>query len=143
MPTVLGADGCPGNGWVVAEVSGAALRWHHVVGAEALAGLADRLGAQAVAVDVPIGLPETGVRACDVQARALLRGGGASSVFAAPTRPALAERTYARARAAVPSLSAQSFALAERIRDADEHVAMDPRFAECHPEGAFRILTGR
>lgn len=149
---VLGADGCPGNGWVVAAVPVAGgvpvgpVAWHFVVGAAALLELARDLGAAAVAVDVPVGLPETGTRACDVAARLRLRGGGASSVFAAPTRGVLAHLTYPAARAAQPSLSAQAFGLVERVRDVDDVLrsagpAVHDLVVECHPEVSLRALT--
>ena len=154
---VLGADGCPGNGWVVAELTVATepsdepspgrLRWHHVVGAAALLELAADLGARVVAVDVPLGLPDAGTRACDVLARQRLKGGGASSVFAAPERAALGHRTYAAAREQQPSLSAQAFALVARIRDVDEALrtagpGVHDLVVECHPEVSLRALTG-
>ena len=143
---VLGADGCPGNRWVVAEV-GDDVRWHLVTGATALLELAAELGAVAVAVDVPVGLPEAGVRACDVAARRRLAGGGASSVFAAPPRAALEHATYAAARRCLPTLSAQTFALVERIRDVDAALpAAGPDVhalvVECHPEVSLRTLIG-
>ena len=143
---VLGADGCPGNGWVVAAV-GSSITWHWVVGAAALLALADELGAAAVAADVPIGLPASGTRGCDQAARARLRGGGASSVFAAPVRGVLEHQTYAEARGAYPSLSAQTFGLVPRIRDVDETLraagsTVHGRVVECHPEVSLRALTG-
>lgn len=146
MALVLGADGCPDDGWVVAEL-GTRTRWHHVVGAVALLALAAELAADALAVDVPIGLPAGGTRACDVQARRRLTGGRASSVFAAPTRATLEFGTYAQARPHLPALSAQTFALVPRIRDVDEALRdAGPRVhdlvVECHPEVSFRALTG-
>jgi predicted RNase H-like nuclease len=147
---VLGADGCAGGAWVVAELDdvGGRVRWHLADDASGLLALQDRLGAPVLAVDVPIGLPDAGVRRCDVEARAALRGGGASSVFAAPPRAVLSEATYAAGRAVSPSLSAQSFALVSRIRDVDEALRtagarVHERVVECHPEVAFRLLTGR
>lgn len=147
MTVVLGVDGCPDDGWVAAEVrDGRQVRWHHVTGATALLALADELGADAVAVDVPIGLPEQGLRRCDVQARARL-GGRASAVFAAPVRGALAYRTYAEARPHLPAMSAQTFALVARIRDIDAGLrsagrVVHDRVVECHPEVCFQALTG-
>ena len=58
--TVLGADGCPG-GWVVAQAGPGGLRWHEAADMRALLALARRVGAAAVAADVPIGLPRQGV----------------------------------------------------------------------------------
>lgn len=145
---VLGADGCPGDGWVVAQVpaGGGSVRWHVVTGAAALLALADDLGAAALALDVPIGLPEAGTRPCDVEARRQLPG-RASSVFAAPPRGALACSTYAEARRHLPSLSAQTFALVPRIRDVDQALRdagpqVHRRAVECHPEVAFARLSG-
>ena len=149
MTVVLGADGSPGNGWVVAELrDDAPVRWHGLVGARAVLELAARLDADAVALDVPIGLPEQGVRRCDVRAREALKGGGASSVFAAPARSALGFRTYAEARPSLPTLSAQAFALVERVRDVDEVLreagpGVHDLVVECHPEVSLRALTGR
>jgi predicted RNase H-like nuclease len=78
-----------------------------------------RSDASPVAVDIPMGLPETvGPRGCDAEARGLLKG-RRSTVFAPPSRALLAAATYADARelievarAANPSasgISAQAF----------------------------------
>jgi predicted RNase H-like nuclease len=140
---VLGADGCRGGAWVVAQVLADApgLTWHHTADTRALLARARSLGAVALALDVPIGLPDEGVRPCDVAARARL-GRGASSVFAAPHRSVLACGSYPEARLAQPSLSAQAFGLVPRIRDVD--VALEPAdhawVVECHPEVVFRAL---
>lgn len=153
---VVGADGCPG-GWVVAGVPagtaaagapGGPVQWHFAADAEGLFALADRLGAAAVAADVPVGLPETGPRACDLAAKARLGGRSASAVFPAPVRGVLETRTYAAARALCPSLSAQAHALVPRIRDVDGALrrrgpGVHDRFVECHPEVSLRTLTGR
>lgn len=148
---MLGADGCPG-GWVVARVggqaggeAGPAVRWHLVPDPAALLALLRDTGAAALAVDVPIGLPDEGPRACDVAARRRLRGGGTSSVFAAPPRRVLGCRSYAEARPLAPALSAQAFALVPRIRDVDEALrgaGLHELVVECHPEVSFRALTG-
>jgi predicted RNase H-like nuclease len=145
----LGADGSPGGAWLVAELTddGGPPRLWDAPHTEALLQAAEELGADAVALDVPIGLPDDGLRACDVAARALLTGGGSSSVFAAPTRRVLAATTYAEGRALQPSLSAQSFALVPRIREVDAALrargsAVHDRVVECHPEVVFRRLAG-
>lgn len=147
MAVVLGADGCRDGDWVVAEVGGDGVRWHRADDAHQILALARRLGASAVALDVPIGLPEQGLRACDVQARRRLRGARASSVFAAPTRGVLALTSYPDARRYLPSLSAQTFALVARIRDVDEALlaagpAVHHRVVECHPELSLQTMSG-
>ena len=88
---VVGADGCRGGGWAVAMIDGeGALSWHWAADTPALLELADEYDADAVALDVPIGLPALGARrACDDLARGRL-GARRSSVFAAPPREVLA-----------------------------------------------------
>jgi predicted RNase H-like nuclease len=103
-----------------------------------------------VGIDMPIGLSDDGVRACDVAARLALRGrGAAGSVFPAPVRPVLAARDYAHARelsraatAGARAPSAQTYQLVAAIRDLDRALGdpPDPRVAEVHPELAFRAL---
>jgi predicted RNase H-like nuclease len=148
MAVVLGADGVSRNRWVVAEVAGATpVRWHLVTGAAALLVLADEVGAAAVALDVPIGLPASRHRRCDREAYEAL-GARRSSVFMTPPRHVLEHDRYAAARAASPGLTAQSFALISRIRDVDTVLraagpAIHDRVIECHPEVTFRRMTGR
>ena len=144
---VLGADGCRGGGWVVAMIDGEGeLSWHWADDTAALLGLADEYEADALAMDVPIGLPPVGgTRPCDVQARQRL-GPRRSSVFAAPPREVLACADYASARPLAPSLSAQAFGLVPRIREVDHALrAGDPdvhaRVVECHPEVAFAAMA--
>ena len=144
---VLGADGCKGGGWAVGMIDGeGGLSWHAAASTAALLELADEFDADAVALDVPIGLPALGGRrACDDLTRARL-GARRSSVFAAPPREVLACATYAEARPLAPSLSAQAFGLVPRIREVDEVLrARGPevhrRVVECHPELAFAAMA--
>ena len=143
---VLGADGCRGGAWAVAMIDGeGGLSWHAAADTDALLELADEHEADAVAVDVPIGLPALGGRrACDDLARGHL-GARRSSVFAAPPREVLGCATYAEARPVAPSLSAQAFGLVPRIREVDEVLrrrgpAVHERVVEAHPEVAFAAL---
>lgn len=99
-----------------------------------------------VAIDMPIGLPESGPRACDSAARKLLSPHG-SRVFPAPPRAALAHADdYAAACAAAraqggKALSRQTWNLLSAINEIDQ-LADDPRIVECHPELAFAVLNG-
>ncbi|GAB3192307.1 DUF429 domain-containing protein [Geodermatophilus arenarius] len=145
---VLGVDGWRGA-WVGALLDGRTVRLLHLDDAAAVLAVPD---VDVVAVDMPIGLSDDGVRTCDVAARDELRGrGAAGSVFPAPVRPVLAARDYAHARelsiAATGgrSLSAQSFRLRRSIRDLDDALGdpSDPRVHEVHPELAFRALDER
>lgn len=143
---VAGVDGCRGQwlGAVTSESAGA-VEWRLV---PSFRDLYDDAALTVIAVDVPIGLPESGVRACDVEARAML-GARRSSVFAAPVRPVLRCATYAEARAVLaraggPSMSAQAFGIVAAVRDVDQCVgpADDERVVETHPELAFQLLAG-
>jgi predicted RNase H-like nuclease len=102
----------------------------------------------AIAVDMPIGLPQAGSRACDVLTRLRL-GARRSSVFAAPIRPVLAATSYADALAISRSvdgrgLSRQAFNLVPRIRDLDAHITERTQswIGEAHPELCFALLLG-
>lgn len=88
-----------------------------------------------VAVDMPIGLPEAGRRACDGLARARL-GPRRSSVFPVPVRSALAATSFAE----VTGLSIQGWHLVPKIREVD--ACWEPRVVECSPELSFAVLAG-
>ena len=99
-----------------------------------------------VAIDVPIGLPERGPRACDREARGLL-GARRSSVFPAPVRAAIGATTHeeASARSEAASgrrVSAQTFHILRKIREVDGLLCRDAAaraaFVEVHPELSFR-----
>jgi predicted RNase H-like nuclease len=142
--TVTGVDGCRG-GWLAASVTAdGAVTWRWTDEfADIVAG-----ASAAIAVDIPIGLVDSGVRACDVAARRRLGRRGAT-VFAAPVRPVLGCATYADARrvlaaAGGPSMSAQAFGIVAAVRHVDARVspADEDRVVEVHPELAFSTLTG-
>jgi predicted RNase H-like nuclease len=144
---VVGADGCKGGGWVLAVIDGEGqLTWEYADDTAALLAATDGLEADAVALDVPIGLPGLGERReCDDLARRRL-GLRRSSVFAAPPREVLACATYAQARPVAPSLSAQAFGLVPRIREVDallrsRGAAVHGSLVECHPEVAFHAMA--
>jgi predicted RNase H-like nuclease len=88
-------------------------------------------GAEAIGVDIPIGLPEAGPRRADLEARRLI-GTRRSSVFPAPPRSALSWTRRERG-------SLQSWSLLPRIREANE--IDDPKVFEVHPEVSFRAMT--
>jgi predicted RNase H-like nuclease len=142
---VLGVDGCPG-GWVGALVdAGGAVRWHFWTIAET----PDLLDAAAVvAVDMPIGLPHHGRRACDLAARERL-GRARSSVFPVPSRAVLEVEAYGDAvrlahERGEPAPSKQLWGLRPRIRTLDALMTPErqARIVECHPELAFALLSG-
>jgi predicted RNase H-like nuclease len=103
--------------------------------------------AAVVGVDVPIGIPESGMREADEAARRFV-GPRASSVFPTPIRPVLEAGTYAQARSVATqltgkSISAQAYALRRRILEIDEYARTDERVIEVHPEVSFHELARR
>lgn len=142
--TLLGVDGCRGQWLAVAGEAGGTLEWRL---AASFRNLYDG-DASVIAVDIPIGLPASGTRVCDLQARAALGRRGVS-VFAAPVRRVLGCATYAVARAVLSglggsSMSAQAFGIVAAVRDVDSCVtsADDDRVLEAHPELAFCTMGG-
>ena len=139
---VLGVDGCRG-GWIGALVVGADVRWLRLD--DISAALA--VDAAVVGVDMPIGLPATGRRACDLLAKKAL-GAAHSRVFLTPPRGVLDAPDYAvagelhRGLAAGAGLSVQTWHIVDRIAEVDE-VADDERLVEVHPELSFAALAGR
>lgn len=143
---VLGVDGCPG-GWVGALINGQrALNWHFWTVEETDELLA---AADVVAIDMPIGLPEAGRRACDSAARERL-GAARSSVFPVPIRPVLEVEDYAAAcglarERGEPAPSKQLWGLRPRILRLDTLLTPERQahVVECHPELAFAVRTGQ
>ena len=141
---VLGVDGWRGR-WVGARLDGRTVTLLDLADVRAVLAEPD---VELVAIDMPIGLSETGARVCDGEARRLLVG-AASSVFPAPVRAVLATDDYAEARklsraATDPprAPSAQAFQLVGAIRQLDDALGDPPtdRIVEVHPELAFRAL---
>lgn len=148
---VAGVDGCR-SGWLYAAwLPGAD---DILVGIEVtFAALLKRLpSATQWALDMPIGLPEKGPRACDQAARAYLGHPRGTSIFPAPVRASLAatsfEEAQRRHREADDgrSLTLQAFHLLPKIRELDAALRTSPslreRCVETHPELCFAGLTG-
>jgi predicted RNase H-like nuclease len=142
MSAVLGVDGARGS-WVGAIVDGDRVKW--LVLPDIDAALA--VDADAIGVDMPIGLPATGRRECDLLAKQVL-GRAHPRVFLTPPRGVLDARSYAEARPLHRELtgglgmSAQTWGLMARVREVDAR-ADDPRLVEVHPELSFALLAGR
>ncbi|MGD2133272.1 MAG: DUF429 domain-containing protein [Maricaulaceae bacterium] len=149
---VIGLDGCKG-GWV-----GVQLDLDEAAPPAALffANFADALETAgrpaAIAVDMPIGFLDSaapGGRTCERMTRALL-GPRRSSVFSAPSRPALAHaEDYEAALEANRAsggvgLSLQSFHLMRKMNEIDAVMspARQTLVRESHPELAFTELNG-
>ncbi|HEX3390439.1 MAG TPA: DUF429 domain-containing protein, partial [Streptosporangiaceae bacterium] len=139
---VLGVDACRA-GWVGIALSGGNA-WAYF--APGIGELADRAAADGpvtvIAIDIPIGLADTGRRAADVLARKELKGRW-PSLFITPVRAAVQAADYQAAsaenrRLAGEGLSRQAFALRAKILDVDQWLrAGSPppaRVVEVHPE---------
>jgi predicted RNase H-like nuclease len=145
MSNIAGIDGCK-SGWfcIFEELPSRRLASKIFSTIEDLAKHAEQL--DVVAIDVPIGLTDSGSRACDVGARKMLGGARASSVFPAPIRPALSSATYEEAcsrsfEAQQKKLSKQSWAIYPKIRQLDELLQtrrdLCEKIFEVHPEVSF------
>ncbi len=147
---VAGVDGCK-SGWFCAlrETRRGKLSFQLVANAAGLVQL--RHAPAIIGIDIPIGLPEQGSRACDVAARLRLGRPRGSSVFPAPIRPALAARTREEASRITQlcdgrRVGAQAFAIVAKVREVDELLAERPearlRLREVHPEASFAAWNG-
>jgi predicted RNase H-like nuclease len=102
-----------------------------------------------LAIDIPIGLLDCS-RACDKEARKLLRQPRGTSVFAAPCRASLTEENHTDASAANRritgrGLSQQAWGIAPKIKQVDDAITAgcQQRVFEVHPEVSFWALNGR
>ena len=145
---VLGVDACKA-GWVGVALAGASTQAYVAADVATLVSLADRDGAlAAVAIDMPIGLPDHGSRQADVLARAAI-GSLWSSVFQTPVRDALLAKDHATANAVSRRLtgagvSIQAFSLKAKLLDVQAFIQVGQhRIIEVHPEVSFARLAGK
>lgn len=147
MVTVLGVDACPA-GWLAVELHDGRFAEARVVTTlRSLLPGAAAGGVAVVAVDMPLGLLDTGWRRADTEAAALL-GPLRGSVFRVPPRAVWQEEEYDDARRRCreltgAGLSRQSWGLAPKLREANACLA-EPggdRLFEVHPEVSFRALA--
>ena len=152
-PLVAGADGCPA-GWIAVchpVDRPDAAQWKIFATFTELRAFTEEFAA--VAIDMPIGLPDIatpGGRDADRQARAVL-GARQSSVFAVPARATITCTDYRVACATnlehsqpPRKIAKQMFYLFPKIREIDAAIspALQERIVECHPEVAFWALNG-
>jgi predicted RNase H-like nuclease len=147
---VLGVDACAA-GWVGAILEPGAPRPRIAVAAtiaDLVETVRQSLDLQAVAIDIPIGLPDRSTRQADVLARKALKG-KASSVFTTLTRAAYGVQSRAESDTVNRGLSgqgvgAQAFGLRDKIVEVDAWVRTRPTVTvlEVHPELSFAVMTG-
>jgi len=150
MPLVGGADGCR-RGWILVtkELSSGSVSCRVCTSTEDLLygkPIPDVLG-----IDIPIGLPDSGPRLSDREARRRLGPRRRSSVFPAPIRCLLNARNYAEACALRfqvegKKISRQAWGILSKIRSVDSWLRSDHdlhlRMREVHPEVCFLFLAG-
>jgi predicted RNase H-like nuclease len=146
LTRLAGIDGCP-EGWIAVTRDGMTLEVRILRSDEELAALFRDCAV--AAIDVPIGLPESGPRSCDHHARRFL-GRRGSSVFPAPLRALLGLSDYAEANRVSRELqkrgiSKQAFAIVPKVAQIDRllqrHRELRPRVYEVHPEVSFAMWS--
>jgi predicted RNase H-like nuclease len=138
--TIAGVDGCGPKWLAIAQEPGRRQYAAVVLNTEELAAQTWDL----IAIDIPIGLPESGAREADVAARKFIQPRG-SSVFPSPIRPALSAQTWREGCDITyahdgKGISQQTFAILPKIRDVDQYVrstTLRDRLFEVHPEVSF------
>jgi len=145
---VLGADACPA-GWVGVVLSPGGRRavvHSEIGGLVAMAAAAGPL--HAIAIDIPIGLADSGPRQADLLARKAA-GPRHASVFLTPVRDALLAETYATALAVSRKLtgrgiSSQAYRLRAKILQVDSwrQETLTCPVVEAHPELSFAAMAG-
>ncbi|MGD8991537.1 MAG: DUF429 domain-containing protein [Desulfobacterales bacterium] len=102
-------------------------------------------------IDIPIGLPHSNRRACDLETRQLL-GRRGSSVFGVPCRRALQAKNYHQAcrinkQVVGVKLSIQAWQIAAKIKEVDTWLQNTRKaqsmVCESHPELCFWALAGK
>jgi predicted RNase H-like nuclease len=142
---VVGVDACK-RGWVgILLIDGAFAATHLAPTLAELIGSVQDV--RVVAVDMPLGLVETGWRQADVAAVAVL-GPRRSSLFRVPPRPVWQQPDFAAANRRCRELtgagmSAQAWGLRTKLLDANDCHRQHPDLTyEVHPEVSFRHLAG-
>lgn len=148
---IAAVDGCKA-GWLVAVAQG----WPpsqipvFVVCKTFKEVLLETAVCKVVVVDMPIGLPETGARRCDKDARRFLGAKGAPAVFPVPPRAALAAKTPQEFQALIREINGVGagfpvWGIVPRLREVDEMMtpAIQQRVKEYHPEAAWRSYAKR
>lgn len=149
---IAGVDGCRG-GWVVAVSEVWPCRskprlhlCHDFAAVRKLTG-----SYEAIAVDIPMGLPRPSERrACDLQARERLGKFGRNRVFFAPPREALDAETPKIFQRTMRRLTGKGvgypvWAIVPKIKQVDQDLTpkVQGRICEFHPELVWHHLAGR
>ncbi|UVE51968.1 DUF429 domain-containing protein (plasmid) [Haloferax larsenii] len=144
MTSYLGvdwADGC----WVVVEATDEPIVTTEPSIFNVWQRHGERADIQSILVDIPIGLPESGTRACDNAAKEFLSS-RSSTVFTIPPRNVVETDDYETARKCNDnSLGSQSWWLFPRILEVDvflqENAAARNKIYESHPEICYASMS--
>lgn len=147
--TVMGVDACK-RGWIGIVLSDGNVDalFARTIG-ELVNQAREHAPITAVAIDIPIGLPDVGPRQADLLARPFV-GPRSASVFLTPVRTALTTDDYKQAvllnqqHTGGKRISAQAFSLRTKIREVDAWLPSAAiRIAETHPEVCFAAMAGK
>jgi predicted RNase H-like nuclease len=150
LALVTGVDGCK-SGWIAITLETESGNLAHTVRHDGTTLFAATSNSRVIAIDIPIGLTEQGVRECDQAARRLLGRPRSSSVFPAPIRPSFVARSREEADRISRSVDgrgvgAQAWNIYSRIREVDSLLRkserLQDRVYESHPEVCFWGLNG-
>ncbi len=145
MADISGVDGCKG-GWIAIRKDVASGEISSVIYTSGEKLTSESPKPVVLALDIPIGLSDSGPRQCDILARKMLGQPRGSSVFPAPIRPTLTATDRTEANSISRSVDgkgvgAQAFGLYLRIREIDEIMRRDEKargyIHEVHPELCF------
>lgn len=145
MQQIAGIDGCQSRWLAISHVPGSSSFVAQVLETNELPAQPWALAA----IDIPIGLPPSGSRKADGEARKFV-GPRASSVFPCPIRPALDATSWQEAceityRHNGHRISKQTYAIIPKIRAVDELMRstdLRHRLFEVHPEVSFASWQG-
>lgn len=147
LTRIAGVDGCR-RGWIAMVKDASSIETRLCASDEELVALFRECAV--VAIDIPIGLADSGPRFCDHHARGIL-GHRSSSVFPAPLRPLIALDDYSDANRVSRQLqgrgiSKQSWAIVDKVKQIDRvlqrHHELRGRVYEIHPEVSFAMWNG-
>jgi predicted RNase H-like nuclease len=148
MSYCLGVDGAK-SGWIAVWNAGEGLDFDVYASAAHVVGMHPK--AEVIAVDIPMGLSDSGPRSPDVLARKFVGGRRSSSVFSSPVRGVLDSESREEASRRHREIDgrgfgAQAFGILPKIREWDSLLRMDDRarriVREIHPEVCFAALGG-
>lgn len=148
MAYCLGVDGAK-SGWIAVRLVHGAFEYEVLGSARAV--LEAHSDAAVIAVDIPMGLSDSGPRTPDALARKFVGGRRASSVFSSPVRGVLNSKSREEASNRHREIDgrgfgAQAFGILPKIREWDTLLRANERarriVREIHPEVCFAAMDG-